>query len=413
MASIKERALNIADLRDLARRRLPRGLFEFIDRGAEDDVAIRNNRAAFERYSFRPHVLTDVSKRSLATDIFGRPSSMPIVMAPTGAAGLVWHDGEVALARAAASAGVPFTLSTASLTSIERIAADAAGRLWFQLYMWPDRSMSHDLVRRVQKAGFEALVVTVDTAVTVNREFNARNGFTLPFKLNRRNFFDITSHTLWLTTVIMRYLVTTGMPRFENFPEALQRSLSEAPKGRSALPKNDSLTWDDFRDLRKIWQGPLIVKGLLHPDDAQAAATHGADAVIVSNHGGRNLDTAIAPLDALPDIVERVGSRIDVFMDGGIVRGSDVVKALALGAKAVLVGRAPLWGVACAGEAGAAYALSILRDEALRVMGQLGCPSVLDVGPEVLWNDSIALHKSTGEPPVEEPPAPARAFVMR
>ena len=171
---------------------------------------------------------------------------MPLVMAPTGAAGLVWHDGEIALAKAAASAQIPFTLSTASLTSIERIAAEAPGRLWFQLYMWPDRSMSHDLVKRVQRAGFEALVVTVDTSVAPNRECNVRNGFMLPFRPNRRNFFDIALHPRWLTTVILRYLLTTGMPRFENFPEVLQRSLTDAPKGRSALPKTDSLTWEDL-----------------------------------------------------------------------------------------------------------------------------------------------------------------------
>ena len=273
VASIDTLALNIADLRAMARRRLPRGVFEFIERGSEDDYAVHNNRASFDHYRLRPNVLKDVSKRTLATQILGRPSAMPLVMAPTGAAGLVWHDGEVALAKAAAAAGIPFTLSTASLTSIERIAAEAPGRLWFQLYMWPDRLMSHDLVKRVQKAGFETLVVTVDGTVSPNRESNVRNGFVLPFRPNRRNFFDIALHPRWLTTVILRYMLTTGMPRFENFPEVLQRSLTAAAKGRSALPKTDSLTWDDLRMLRKVWMGPLLVKGILSPEDALTAPT--------------------------------------------------------------------------------------------------------------------------------------------
>ena len=385
MPAIDSQLLNISDLRARARRRLPKGFFEFIERGAEDDRAILNNRTAFESYMLRPKVLRNVSGRSLACDVQGRPSSMPLVMAPTGAAGLMWHNGEIALAKAAAAAGVPFTLSTASLTSIERIAAEAPGRLWFQLYMWPERSMSHDLVKRVQAAGFEALMVTLDTAVAPNRECNVRNGFMLPFRVNRRNALDIALHAPWVYCVILRYLLTTGMPRFENFPEVLQRSLTAAPKGRSALPKNDALTWEDLRTLRQLWKGPLIVKGILHPDDADAAVACGVDAVVVSNHGGRNLDSSIPPLFALPDIVQRVGQRTEVFMDGGVMRGSDVIKALALGAKAVLVGRAPLWGVAVAGQAGAARALEILAQESLRVLGQLGCARVNELGPDVLW----------------------------
>lgn len=395
-SSTLDLTLNIADLRALARSRLPKGVFEFIERGSEDDLAVLNNRASFDTYRLRPSVLQDVSKRTLTTQIFGGTSSMPLVMAPTGAAGIVWHDGEVALAKAAAAANIPFTLSTASLTSIERIAAEAPGRLWFQLYMWPDRSMSHELVKRVQKAGFETLMVTVDTTVAPNRESNVRNGFMLPFRPNRRNFLDIATHPRWLATVIGRYLLSTGMPRFENFPEALQRSLTAAPKGRSALPKTDSLTWEDLRMLRKIWQGPLIVKGILRPEDAQAAVQNGADGIVVSNHGGRNLDHSIPPLFALPDIIERVGGRIQVLMDGGVMRGSDVIKALALGADVVLVGRAPLWGVAAAGQAGAQRALAILAEEMLRVLGQLGRSTIGELGPDVLWTESQLPLPNTG-----------------
>ena len=236
-----------------------------------------------------------------------------------------------------------------------------------------------------------------------NRECNVRNGFMLPFRPNRRNFLDIALHPRWLATVILRYLLTTGMPRFENFPEVLQRSLTDAPKGRSALPKTDSLTWEDLRNLRKIWQGPLIVKGVLRADDAVAAARHGADAVIVSNHGGRNLDFSIPPLFALPEIVDCAGGRIEVLMDGGVMRGSDVVKALALGAKAVLVGRAPLWGVAAAGLAGANRALAILAEETLRVLGQLGCSNVADLSTDVLWTEAQL------QLPAHHAPAPSSA----
>lgn len=405
MPALDPQLLNIADLRARARRRLPRGFFEFIERGAEDDRAIANNRTAFDAYHFRPRVLRNVSGRSLACQILGAASTMPLVMAPTGAAGLMWHNGEIALAKAAAAAGVPFTLSTASLTSIERIAAEAPGRLWFQLYMWPDRSMSHDLVKRVQAAGFEALMVTLDTAVAPNRECNVRNGFMLPFRVNRRNVLDIALHAPWVWSVILRYLTTTGMPRFENFPEVLQRSLTAAPRGRSALPKNDALTWADLRTLRQLWKGPLIVKGILHPEDAHEAVQCGADAVIVSNHGGRNLDASIPPLFALPDIVARVGQRAEVYMDGGILRGSDVVKALALGAKAVLVGRAPLWGVAVAGQAGAARALEILAEESLRVLGQLGCARIDELGTELLWTGPP--QRAPGVPAGAHAPGPA------
>lgn len=380
-------ALNIDDLHRIARGRLPRGMYEFIERGTEDDVATRANKAAYAQFSLRPQVLRDVSKRDTTCELFGRPMAMPVIVAPTGAAGLMWYEGELAVARAAAAAAVPFTLSTASLTSMERIAAEAPGRLWFQLYMWPDRTMSHDLVRRAQAAGFEALMVTVDTAVAPNREFNVHNGFSFPFRLNARNAFDILAHPRWLLSVIARYKLTTGMPKFENFPKALQQSLTGGPKGRPSLPKNDALRWEDFRDLRRLWAGPLMIKGILHPDDAEMAVRCGADAVIVSNHGGRNLDTSIAPLLALEDILEQVGGRIPVLVDGGITRGSDVVKALALGAKAVLSGRAPLWGLATNGEAGVAQALSILREETRRVLGQVGCSKVGELGPHLLWRN--------------------------
>jgi isopentenyl diphosphate isomerase/L-lactate dehydrogenase-like FMN-dependent dehydrogenase len=395
-------AYNIADLREHARRVLPRGLFEFVDRGTEDEHGLAANRAAFERIRFRPNVLVDVSKRSAATTLFGQPSTMPVVVAPTGAAGLLWLDGEIEVARAARKAGVPFTLSTASIVSMERVAAEAGGRLWFQLYMWPDPEMSYRLVDRVQAAGYEALMVTVDTVATPNREYNPRNGFSLPMRISRRNAIDVAMHPRWFLNVFARYLMRSGIPMLENYPEELRVKLTADPKRKGGLPKNDSLDWDDLRDLRRRWKGPLMIKGILHPDDAARAVDCGVDAVIVSNHGGRNLDAASPTIDALPAIVDRVGGRCDVMLDSGVRRGSDVAKAVALGAKAVMVGRAPLYGVAAAGETGAGQALHFLHDELLRVMGFLGCTSIDELGARIL-------EPATGRGDAPSPAAPIRA----
>ncbi len=376
-------AYNIFDLRDMALARVPKGLFEFVDRGTEDEISLRNNRAVFDRIKFKPRTLIDVSARSQEVTLFGQKQNMPICIAPTGTAGLMWHEGEIALARAAREAGIPFTLATGSMTSMERVAEEAGGRLWFQLYMWPDKAMSHKLVERARAAGYEALVVTVDGAVSANREYNLRNGFTIPFTFTRRNITDVLMHPRWLFGVLARYVFTTGMPRYENYPSEIKYKVTAQPMGRSQM-KNDSLNWEDLKVLRKMWPGTLIVKGLAHPQDAIFAADCGADAVVVSNHGGRNLDGAMAPLEALPEVVDAVGKRIPVIVDSGFRRGSDVVKALALGASAVLVGRSTLYGVAAGGHAGATRAIEIFREEISRVMALLGARSVAELGPELL-----------------------------
>ncbi len=381
--SSKLKAYNIFDLRDIALKRVPKGLFEFVDRGTEDEVSLRNNRAVFERLRFKTRTLRDVSKRSTETTIFGVKHKMPMVIAPTGTAGLMWYEGELALARAARAAGIPFTLATGSITSMERVAEHAGGELWFQLYMWPDRSMSHELVLRAKAAGFKALVVTVDGVASGNREYNVRNGFTLPFSFSPRNVVDMVSHPRWLLSVMLRYLVTTGMPMYANYPEAARAKMTKGPVGRSSL-RTDSISWDDLDALRKIWPHKLIVKGMLNPQDAALAVDHGADGIGVSNHGGRNLDGIISPLEVLPEIVDAVGKRASVFMDSGIRRGSDVIKALALGADAVMVGRSTLYGVAAGGEAGAARALDLYREEISRNMALLGLCTVDEIGPQCL-----------------------------
>jgi L-lactate dehydrogenase (cytochrome)/(S)-mandelate dehydrogenase len=376
-------ALNVGDFRRLARRRLPRGLFEFVDRGTEDEVALRSNRAAFDRWRFVPRTLVDVSQRSAAIELLGTQQPLPLVIAPTGAAGLMWHEGEIELARAAARAGVPFTVATGSLASIERVAAESGARCWFQLYMWPQRELSLELVERARQAGYEALVVTVDTAVPSNREYNLRNGFSIPFKFSRRNVLDVAAHPRWLLGVLMRYIMTTGMPRYENYPAAMRSSITAKPLGR-AMAKSDSLSWADLRDLRRHWSGPMLLKGVLDPEDARRALAAGMDGLIVSNHGGRMLDQSVPPLLALPRVVEAVNGRVPVLLDSGIQRGSDVVKALALGANAVLVGRATLYGVAVAGQTGAERVIALLAEEIIRVLGLIGRPKIPDLSPDCL-----------------------------
>jgi (S)-mandelate dehydrogenase len=391
-------AYNIFDLRDIALKRVPRGLFEFMDRGTEDEVALKNNRAVFDRLRFRTRTFVNVSKRTQETEIFGVKHKMPLVIAPTGTAGLMWYEGEIALARAARNAGIPFTLATGSITAMERVAEEAGGELWFQLYLWPDRSLSHELVERAKAAGYKALIVTVDGVSSGNREYNIRNGFTIPFSYSARNIMDMLSHPRWLFGTMFRYFVTTGMPMYANYPAAARAKMTRGPMGRSSL-RTDSISWDDLDALRKIWPHKLIVKGILDAQDAVTAVDRGADGIDVSNHGGRNLDGIVSPIEVLPEIVDAVGGRATIFMDSGIRRGSDVVKALALGADAVMVGRATLYGVAAGGEAGAARALQIFRDEIHRNMALLGCNTIADIGPQcLLFADSHELR-----PPKEKP----------
>jgi (S)-mandelate dehydrogenase len=369
---------SVEDLRAIAKRRLPKGLFEFMDRGNDDEIAVRDNRLAFEQIKLKPKVLVDISKRTQEIDLFGRRQKMPMAIGPTGSAGLAWYEGEVALARAAAAAGIPCSLATGSMTAMEKVVAQAGGQLWFQLYMWPERELSWQLVERAKNAGYEALLFTVDTPVAPGREYNLRNGFTIPFKFTRRNITDVLRHPRWIATVLARYVLTTGMPRYENFPRHLQTRITARPMGRS-MATNETLTWEDVKKLRELWPRKLIVKGIQHPADALRAADCGADGVIVSNHGGRVLDSTTAPIFVLPHVVDAVGDRLTVMVDSGFRRGSDVVKALALGAKCVLIGRATLYGTATGGQPGAARAINLYRDEIDRVMASLGVNSIAEL----------------------------------
>ena len=378
-----EEALNVFDLREMAKKRLPKWMFEFVDRGTEDEVALRNNRAAFERIKLKTQVLVDVSARNQDITLFGKQHKMPLGIAPTGPAGMLWYKGELELARAAKAAGIPFTLATGSQTSMEDVAKLVGGTLWFQLYMWSDVRMSHILVERAKNAGFEALLVTVDGPVGTNREYNIRNGYTVPFTYNRKNTTAVMAKPGWFCNVLMRYWMNEGMPQRANYPEGMTEKFTHVSTAERKT-KNDSLGWTDLKVLRDMWPGKLIVKGILTPKDAELAIAYGADGVLVSNHGGRNFDSSMAPIEVLPSIVDAVGHKTTVIIDSGFRRGSDVVKALAIGAKLVMVGRATLWGTTVGGEAGAARAIDFYRQEISRTMAYLGCTSVSQLNRDFL-----------------------------
>jgi isopentenyl diphosphate isomerase/L-lactate dehydrogenase-like FMN-dependent dehydrogenase len=381
-----DRAYNINDMRAIAKRRLPRGVFEFVDRATEDEVALRNNRKAFEEIKLLHRSLVDVSGRSTKTTLFGKEIALPMAIAPTGAAGLCWHEGELALAKAAAKMKIPFTLATGAMTSMEKIAREANFRLWFQLYVWKQRELSYGLIERAKNNGFEALIVTTDTIVPPNREYNAKNGFLLPFHPTMRFTADVMMHPEWFARTLVKYLVTIGMPRNENYPEGMRRTIGSDVATREVM-RQDSLSWDDIKIFRDKWPGILMLKGINRVDDALRAVSAGVDGIVVSNHGGRNMDSAAATIDMLPEIAQAVGDKITVLLDSGVRRGSDIVKAMALGAKCVLTGRATLYGTAAGGEAGAFKAADIIRTEMDKTMAYTGCNGVDEITTDIFFND--------------------------
>ncbi|PGH57764.1 alpha-hydroxy-acid oxidizing enzyme [Azospirillum palustre] len=369
--------LNIDELRLRARRFLPRGLFEYIDRGTEDETSLRRLRDSFAQAELTPRVLVDCSGRQTGVTLFGRDRPMPFVVAPTAAAGLVRYDGEVLLARAARAAGIPFGVSTQSITSIEAIAESGA-ELWFQLYVWRDRSLTHGLLDRVAACGVDTLILTVDTAVSPKREYNRHNGFSVPVTPSLRGALDVARHPAWAVGVLLRLLANGGWPGYAHYPAQFRTRITDAA-AHDPIRLCDRVNWDDVAELRRRWRGRIILKGLLAPEDALRAAAAGVEAIVVSNHGGRNLDCAPSPLTVLPRIMDAVGDRLTVLADSGVRRGSDAAKLLAAGAAAVLLGRAPLFGLAAGGQAGAEHALAILRDELDLTMGLLGCRTVADL----------------------------------
>ena len=374
------RAWNIGDLRKMAKRRLPRAIFDFFDGAAEDEITLRENRAAFERVRIVPKMMTGVERVDTSTTLLGGPSKMPIAVGPTGGIGFGWPLADVGVARAAAAAGIPYTLSTMATASIERIAREAGGRLWFQSYIFRDPKMTAELAERARRFGYEALMVTVDVPVGGKRERDFYNDFAIRFRFTPRNVLDFATRPLWVLDVLRH-----GMPVLENVaafaPEA--KSTAEIASSVGAYWDAD-FNWDDLKRMRDRWPGKMLVKGTLRADEAERLASIGVDAVVVSNHGGRQLDGAIAGLDALPTIVRAVKGRMSVLVDGGVRRGVDAIKAVALGAEGVMLGRATLYGAVAAGEAGARRAIEILRDELFRSMQLAGVRSISEIGPDLL-----------------------------
>ena len=374
------RAWNIEELRKLARRRIPRAVFDFIDGGAENERTLRGNSEAFSRVQLTRRVLVGVDQVSTETTILGKPSRLPIAIAPTGAVGFGWRGGDVAVARAAAAHGIPFSLSTSATASIERIAKEAPGRHWFQAYFFKDREYTFGLIERARAAGYDTLMVTADLPVGGKRERDFGNDFSIPFRFTPRNMLDFATRPAWAIDMLLR-----GVPPLENLAGMAMRSADTRNLVSSVGRDQDaSLDWEVLRRVRDAWPGKLLVKGVVHPADAEKAVTCGCDGVIVSNHGGRQLDGEIPSFDALPGVVSAIGGKASVLMDGGIRRGGDIFRAIARGAEAVMIGRATFYGVCAAGEEGANRALDILAEELLRTMQLCGTRSVAEIKPELL-----------------------------
>ena len=371
------RAVTIDDLREAARHRVPRAVFEFVDGGAESELTLRRARDAFDRVEFRPRALSGASTVDTSTTLFGHPATSPLVLAPTGFCRLSHHEGERAVARAAATAGIPFALTTMGTVSIEDVAeaGGAGGDRWFQLYVMRDRGLTTELVHRAEAAGYSALVVTVDTPVTGQRRRDVRNGFSVPPKLTPRTVLDIGRRPSWWAN-----LLTTEPLAFATIPAG-------EPEAHAKFIDNafdPSVSFDDLTMLRRIWDAPLIIKGIQTAEDARRAAEHGADGIVLSAHGGRQLDRCPVPLEVLPEVVADVGDRLDVLIDSGVRTGADVAAAVALGAKACLVGRPYLYGLMARGEAGVDKAIGIFTEELRRTLHLLGAPSVDALDPSMV-----------------------------
>ncbi|HEV7372994.1 alpha-hydroxy acid oxidase [Arenibaculum sp.] len=376
------RARNVDDVRAAARSRLPRAVFDFVDGGADDEEALRANRRQFEAYALSTRVAVGAAARDQSRRLFGRTFASPFGIGPTGLAGLVWPGAELHLMRAAEAFDVPFTLSTVSSVGIEEIGAAAGRPHWFQLYIFRDRAISHRLVERAAAAGFETLVVTLDCPVGGNRERDLRNRFTLPYRPSPAGILDAARRFSWLMQMLRH-----GAPQPRNMMEAARRSGAQTLLAFMEGQLDPGVTWEDVREVRRRWNGPLVVKGILSPADVRQALDAGADGIVVSNHGGRQLGAAVPPMVALPRILAAAGGRLTVLCDSGFRRGTDILKALALGADGVLMGRPTLYGVAAAGEAGARHVLDLLRREVDRGMALLGCPTLAD-----LAGDRIVAH---------------------
>ena len=381
--------VNIWEWRKRAQRRLPRLVFDYLDGGAEDESCLKRNRTALEALHLRPTVLSNVSSIDMSVELFGQRHDLPIAITPTGLNGLFWPDGDLVLARAAAGCKIPFTLSTPSSVRLERIPKEAGGTYWMQLYVMSDRSLAEQMMKRALASNFSALILTADVPVSGYRERDQRNGFKLPFRYTAPMMLDLALHPRWLMGI-----ARSGVPRLVNLSESESTAASTQMQAAVLSRTMDrALDWSSIEWIRRHWSRPLLLKGVLDAEDARRALEHGLDGVIVSNHGGRQLDCAPATIDVLPEIVAAIAGRVPVMVDGGFRRGSDVVKALALGARAVLLGRATLYGLAAAGEEGVRHVLQMLRAEIERTMILIGARSVRELTAERVMRSSLGDHE--------------------
>jgi isopentenyl diphosphate isomerase/L-lactate dehydrogenase-like FMN-dependent dehydrogenase len=378
----------------MAQRTLPRPVFDFADGGAENEYTLRRNEAAFAQVELLPQPLNGAAERDLSVELFGRRLALPVMIGPTGLSGLFWPGGEIAAARAAAAAGTAFCLSHGSTCTMEELAASAAAPRWMQVFVYRDRGLTREFVERAAASGFDALVLTTDNQLVGNRERDIRNGFTIPPRFTLLDLAAMAGKVPWLVRMGPHLPKIT----FGNYTSPGAAADISAMAAKIASLLDPSLSWRDVEWLRGMWKGPLLLKGILHPKEAAEAVARGVDGVIVSNHGGRQLDGAPGSLDALPGVVAAAGGRIPVLVDGGIRRGADVLKALALGASLCLIARPQLFGLAVAGEAGVARVLDILRREIDRAMGLLGVRTIAEIGPDFLMRRGAWPESNTFQP---------------
>ena len=378
---MKRPALNIEELRHRARRALPRFAFSYLEGGADDEQTLRDNRSVFARWRFIPPVLNEASERDLAVTLFGQKLAAPLLIAPTGYNGMLRYGADAMLARVARDAGIGYIQSTVSTAAIEEIAAENLPQHWFQLYVLKDRTVTLGLLARAKAAGCTTLVVSVDAVHFGNREKDKRN-YRRPMKLSLSSLFDIALHPAW----VWRTIRPAGVPGFGNLTPYVPADKQRGAGGASyfAGQMDTRPTWETLAWIRSQWSGPLLGKGILAPDDATRAFATGADGIVLSNHGGRQLDGSVSAMEVLPEIRRRCGTEATILIDSGFRRGTDVVKALALGANGVLLGRPMLYGVAADGEAGAKQALALILQEVDRTLAQLGCTSIARLGPHLL-----------------------------
>jgi|TARA_B100000530_G_scaffold281459_1_gene195153 L-lactate dehydrogenase (cytochrome) len=364
---------DIGDLRKAAKRRLPKTIFDFLDGGADDEVSMRQNRHSFDQYTLVPDALTDVSNIDMSTNVMGQEISFPFILSPTGMSRIFHHDGEKAVAQAAAKAGLIYSLSSNSSVSIEEIGNLTTGPKWFQIYVWKDRSLVKNFISRAREANFQALCLTVDVQVYGNRQRDLYNGMAIPIQLTPKLVLDLARHPNWLF-----HMISKGQPNLANLPSELVSVRKRVGSGAKYINSqfDRSVTWKDAEWMIKEWGGPLAIKGILNAQDAVQAVKIGATGIIVSNHGGRQLDHATSPMSVLPEIVDAVAGRADVIVDGGIRRGTDIVKALALGAKSCMGGRPYLYGLSAGGLTGVTHAMNIVSDELNRDMSLLGVDKI-------------------------------------